>query len=203
MLEAGEGDNILVHAYYGDLPGVLKCIRTNPDCVAEIDYNYNNAIHMAAFANKYHIVQYLSENYSQTILSNGETYDMINHVNNASYSPLHVATYEGFQDIVRLLIENGADPDMRDEFGDTPICSMVRAGNIELVEILLVMGANIAKPTGSKVFAYEIAELRGDDQMIEVLEHHRQFSEYKHLRDDSFPDDLMFSGMQPAHSDDS
>lgn len=53
---------------------------------------------------------------------------------------LHLASCRGMTDAVRLLLENGADPNVTDIFGNTPLhwC-----GHMETVDVLIENGANV------------------------------------------------------------
>lgn len=61
----------------------------------------------------------------------------------AGRTALSLAAFEGDKEIARLLIDNGADVNMRDEWGETPLRSASVSGNLDLVDLLLDEGANV------------------------------------------------------------
>lgn len=66
----------------------------------------------------------------------------INH-NISGSTPLGNATYYGRTEMVKLLIERGADVNLADEFGQTPLSCACSGGELEIVKILLDNNAEI------------------------------------------------------------
>ena len=64
-------------------------------------------------------------------------------VNTVYYTPLMYACSLGNNKIAKILIENGANTESRNEFLDTPLILATEKGNLELVKILLENGADI------------------------------------------------------------
>ena len=65
-------------------------------------------------------------------------------IKHSGYTVLHYAAIYGFEDIVRLLVERGADKEtIDDQSGDTPLLSAVRLERPGIVEILLENRVNI------------------------------------------------------------
>jgi ankyrin repeat protein len=61
-------------------------------------------------------------------------------------SPLDDAVYYGKPEFVRILLENGADPNIRDRFGETPIfevCKLKLDTGTQIIDLLLDYGADI------------------------------------------------------------
>ncbi|XP_078161493.1 putative E3 ubiquitin-protein ligase XBOS36 [Carex rostrata] len=63
-------------------------------------------------------------------------------------SPLHLASARGHHEIVGLLLENGADPNSRNIYGQTPLMQACRIGHWQVVQILLVYRCNVDKVEG-------------------------------------------------------
>ena len=64
-------------------------------------------------------------------------------------APLHDAAAFGRTRIVELLLDKGADVNVRNEGGETPLHYAARHGHTKVVEILLEHGANVSeKGTG-------------------------------------------------------
>jgi len=57
-------------------------------------------------------------------------------------TPLHVAAEYGYSEIVEVLLEHGADPNIRDKYGETPLHVAAAFGNSKVVEVLLEHGAD-------------------------------------------------------------
>ena len=66
----------------------------------------------------------------------------INEPDNAGNTPLQIAALEGFADIVRFLLENGAEVDTRNIDKETPLIDAVENGHVGVVKLLLDFGAN-------------------------------------------------------------
>ena len=57
-------------------------------------------------------------------------------------TPLHVAAEYGYSEIVEVLLEHGAAPNIREKYGDTPLHYAAMFGNSKVVEVLLEHGAD-------------------------------------------------------------
>ena len=72
----------------------------------------------------------------------------VNHVANEkntlwTATPLHLVCNRGTERSLKMLLENRADPNARDEHGKTPLHIAVREGNAVFVQILLNYGARV------------------------------------------------------------
>ena len=58
-------------------------------------------------------------------------------------TPLHYAACGGYEDVVRVLIESGANVEEHNENGHTPLMEAASAGHVGVARILLEAGACI------------------------------------------------------------
>jgi ankyrin repeat protein len=65
-------------------------------------------------------------------------------------TPLHFVARGGRTEFVRLLLEHGADANVRDEFGDTPSQLASRYELPEIVELLSEYGAEFVYEYGAE-----------------------------------------------------
>lgn len=92
-----------------------------------------------------------------------------------SSNPLIVAMWEEHDEATRLLLQAGADPNVKDEEGSSPLRVNVLRGNIELVQLLLDCGAKakIDEPGGigklNGMNPLNIAVVNLDIPMIQIL----------------------------------
>jgi cytohesin len=58
-------------------------------------------------------------------------------------APLHIAAERGRLDLVQVLIERGADVNIRDSQGRTPLHAAAIGGNAEVIRLLIKLGADV------------------------------------------------------------
>ena len=68
--------------------------------------------------------------------------------NTMQVQPIHAATARRSASIVRLLLENGADPNAQQQMGYTPMDSAVQNGDREIIDLLSAHGARGRAATG-------------------------------------------------------
>ena len=74
--------------------------------------------------------------------------DMKVNVNHREYqmrTPLYLAAFEGYLEIVDYLYENGADPELCSKLDRTPLSKACYLGNVEVVKYLLGKKVDILK----------------------------------------------------------
>jgi len=92
------------------------------------------------------------------------------------WTPLHYACAEGYDEIVRVLVEHGADPLVRDENGLTPLHWAARKGREEVCEFLLSLKNDQQKPRVDVniqdeygVTALSFACIKGHSKVADIL----------------------------------
>ena len=64
-----------------------------------------------------------------------------NNLEDPDATPLHIAAFKDKPDVAEVLLDHGADPNIRDKFGMTPLHVAAMRGNVELVRRLVEVGA--------------------------------------------------------------
>jgi ankyrin repeat protein/Ca2+-binding EF-hand superfamily protein len=96
------------------------------------------------------------------------------HVNHLSevdgYSAMHVACDRGHAELARLLLNSGADVDVKDGVdGDTPLHLATREGHMEIVKLLVSRGASQTKKNALWYTPLHLAARNGDVEALRVL----------------------------------
>eukprot|EP00903_Cladosiphon_okamuranus_P018105 g16662.t1 len=91
-------------------------------------------------------------------------------------TPLHDAAYFGYEKIVAALLSMGADKDVLDNEGYTPLMSAAGEGHVAAVETLLAADADLTRRTldGLHLSAFDLAALNGRTRVMEVFLRHGQ-----------------------------
>jgi ankyrin repeat protein len=90
--------------------------------------------------------------------------------NDFRVAPLHSAVAgRGHAAIARRLVEVGADVNVRQRHGWTPLHGAVHMGDADLVRFLLSHGADPKAATDDGETAIDMARKAGDQQMVELL----------------------------------
>ncbi len=89
--------------------------------------------------------------------------------NGTRVAPLHSAVAGGNAEIVRDLLEHGAEVGARQEGGFSPLHTAAGEGREEMVRLLLARGADTAAPAVSGKTPIDLARERGHDAIVELL----------------------------------
>jgi hypothetical protein len=97
--------------------------------------------------------------------------------------PLCIAAYEGNDEVVRVLLEHGADPSIRNEFDEPVLVTASMEGHLAVVRQLVEHGADIGQTDFDGHTAIQIAEFYGHMDICDYLR------EQEALAATSTPDD--------------
>ncbi|TVT98307.1 hypothetical protein EJB05_56400 [Eragrostis curvula] len=132
------------------------------EAVAQVEAPWSKRhgpLHMAAAAGKLKACKVLIEQFKVNV--NGTGTD--------GATPLHFAIYDsGSTNVVKLLLENGADPNQAYSNGVAPLHIATVRGAYEITELLLSKGADV-DPMWEYKTPLSIAAQRGSARMIELL----------------------------------
>ena len=94
----------------------------------------------------------------------------VDQLSQAQATALFYAAEQGHKQVVELLLENGADPDIADKNQVGPLHIACLHGQTEIVELLLNAGAYMESRTEQKHTCFEIARIRGHQVIMRLIE---------------------------------
>ena len=83
--------------------------------------------------------------------------------------PLHSAVAANNSDIAKILLEAGADVNVKQVSGITPLHSAAHHGNIELIILLLEAGADVSAKSEDGKTAADLANTAGFNELAKIL----------------------------------
>jgi len=139
---------------------VAEILKRNPDAAKRWSADGFTALHFAAFFNQLEIAR-------DIIRHSADVSAVAN--NSMKVTPLHSAAAAHSREIVRLLLEQGAQPNARQHGGWTALHSAAENGDTEMVRDLLQHQADpLARSDGGKTPA-DVAEAKGKKEVLQLL----------------------------------
>jgi ankyrin repeat protein len=86
--------------------------------------------------------------------------------------PLHVASHRGHVDVIRLLLEHGADVNAKANYNRTSLHFASELGHIEVMQLLLEKGADVNSTTADNKYPLVEASQAGQLKAVQVLVQH-------------------------------
>jgi ankyrin repeat protein len=83
--------------------------------------------------------------------------------------PLHSAAAGNYTGIARMLVENGAQVNIRQQAGVTPLHSAAQNGNLELLILLLENGADVNVRMEGGRLPSDVAREKGFEEIADIL----------------------------------
>ena len=101
----------------------------------------------------------------------------INRAGKDQLTALAIASRKGHKEIVELLLKKGAEPNIRDKYGTTPLHYAALYGHMAIVETLLHSEADVDADVTAvidKCTPYDLAKLMRHQAIMDLLEAHRR-----------------------------
>ncbi|XP_025915691.1 ankyrin repeat and SOCS box protein 3-like, partial [Apteryx rowi] len=87
----------------------------------------------------------------------------------SGWNSLHQASFQGYTEIIKILLEQGANKECEDDFGITPLFVAAQYGKLESLRILVSYGANINCQAKDRATPLLIAVQEGHAKCVELL----------------------------------
>jgi ankyrin repeat protein len=152
--------NLFEAAAAGKFDVVAHLIYTHPEAINYYASDGFTPLGLACYFGQHEIARYLVLKGAEVNLPSNNGFNVF---------PIHSAAAGNYTDIARLLIESGANVNVKQQAGVTPLHSAAQNGNLDLLILLLEAGADVnARMEGGKLPA-DLAREKGFDDIAEVL----------------------------------
>lgn len=109
----------------------------------------------------------------------------VNAVNDQGFTPLVLAVYNNSYDAAKWLLENGAQPDLKDRSGNTALMGAAFKGHYEMADLLLSYKAGIDVQNHNGATALIFASTFGRNNMVKLFLEHKADKNIKDNRGNS------------------
>jgi ankyrin repeat protein len=160
LLKYADQINLFEAAAVGKFDVVAHLLFTHPEAINEYADDGFTALGVASYFGQFEVARYLVLKGANVNLPSNNGYNVF---------PIHSAAAGNYTDIVRMLVENGAQVNVKQQAGVTPLHSAAQNGNLELLILLLENGAEVnSRMEGGKLPA-DLAREKGFDDIAEIL----------------------------------
>ena len=144
----------------GKINQVIRLLARDPQLVNTYAEDGFQALGLASFFGHYDTAEYLAMA-GAPINSSAR--------NRLNATPLHSAAAGGHFKIVKMLLEHGADPNIREQGGFTPLHAAAQNGDVETIRALLLGGADLTLRSEDGKSPLDIAMDAGHEQAAALL----------------------------------
>lgn len=175
----------------GDLDKARQMLAADPSLIDAKQPDGNSVIMWAAYCGQPAMIDLLVEHGAQLNLYEaavtgraervGQLLDenpaLLNEHSHDGWSPLHLAAFAGQNDVVRLLLERGADTQVRSKspiaYGNTPLHAAIAFDRVEAARRLIAAGADVnARQEPGGFTPLHIAAFGPRDAIVALLLEH-------------------------------
>ncbi len=149
--------NIFDVARKGNVEEVKLIMKQNPEAINSVNEEGYSPLILACYRGNFVVAEFLIHN--------------VKDINGSSKmgTPLMAAVVKRNTEIVKLLLENKANPNISDVNGTTALLYAVQFKNYEIVAMLIQAKANPDMKDNRGNSALDYAILSNDDKLIEIL----------------------------------
>ena len=152
--------NLFEASAVGKFDVVAHLVYSHPDAVNQYAPDGFTPLGLACYFGQFEVARYL-------VLKGADVNLPCN--NGFHVFPIHSAAAGDYTDIARMLVENGAQVNVKQQAGATPLHSAAQNGNLELLILLLENGAETqVRMEGGKLPA-DLAMEKGFADISEIL----------------------------------
>jgi len=146
-------------ARYGTVEEMKLLVLKNADTINAINPMQFTPLILACYKGNIAVATYLIGNVKDV------------NYNSSDGTALAAAVVKGHIDLVKMLLEKKADPNLADAGGMTPLIYAIQFKNKELVELLLKYNANKTLADGSGKMPFEYAVFTKNQEIINLFKH--------------------------------
>jgi len=144
----------------GKINHVIRLLARDPQLVNAYADDGFQPLGLACFFGHYDTAEYL--------VKAGAPLNSPAH-NDLKAAPLHSATAGRYEKIVKMLLDHGADPNVREQNGFTALHVAAQNNDVEIIHLLLLGGADLTLKSTSGKTAMDIAMGAGHEKATALL----------------------------------
>jgi len=150
--------NIFDVARFGTVEDVKALMLINTDTINSVEKSGYTPLTLACYRGNDEVAMFLTENVCDV------------NVGSKNGTSLMAAIYKNREALVKTLLEFGADSNLADASGTTPIHYAVIMRNTKIIELLIAADADFTLKDGSGKTAKEYAAITRNETIIELFD---------------------------------